>query len=114
MQVKRSERVAELIKHELASVFTKGLKDPRVGFVTVTTVEVSDDLRYARVFYTVLGKEAEQEETAKGLEAAKGYLQHDLAVTLKLRFTPHLSFILDSSMEEGMKIDSIIRKIHEQ
>ena len=114
MQGKRSERVASLIKEELASVLAQGLKDPRVGFVTITDVYVSDDLKYARVFYSVLGTEARKEETANGLEQARGYLQHDLALKLKLRFTPHLSFIPDSSIDEGMKIDGIIRKIHEE
>ena len=113
MQGKRSERVAALIKQELGSVLLREIKDPRIGFVTVTDVHVSDDLKYARVFYTVLGDSQKQEETAKGLEQARGFLQRDLAHTLKLRFTPHLSFLTDSSLEEGMKIDGIIRKIHE-
>ena len=115
MQGKRSERVAELIKHELALALTRGLiKDPRIGFVTITDVHVSDDLKYARVFYSVLGNEANKEETAKAFERACGFLQRDLARVLKLRFTPHLSFALDSSLEEGMKIDGIIRKIHSE
>ena len=114
MQGKRSERVAALIKEELGSIFLRGVKDPRIGFVTITDVHVSDDLKYARVFYSVLGDELKKEETAKGLEQARGFLQRDIANTLKLRFTPHLSFVVDSSLDEGMKIDGIIRKIHEQ
>ena len=112
MKGKRSERVASLIKHELASVLAQGVRDPRIGFVTITDVKVSDDLKYARVFYSVLGPDANQEETAKGLQRACGFLQRDIANTLKLRFTPHLSFVQDSSLDEGMKIDGILRKIH--
>ena len=112
MQGKRSERIAALIKEELASVLSRGLKDPRIGFVTVTDVQVSDDLKYARVFYTVLGTDDERAETAKGLAQACGFLQRDVAATLKLRFTPRLSFALDVSHEEGIKIDGIIKKIH--
>lgn len=114
MQGKRAERVAALIKHELASVLSQSVKDPRIGFVTITDVRVSDDLKYARVFYSVLGTDEKKEETAKGLETARGFLQRDIANTIKLRFTPHLSFVMDSSLDEGMKIDGIIRKIHEE
>ncbi len=114
MQGKRAERVGTLIKHELAAVLLRGLRDPRIGFVTVTEVKVSDDLKYARVFYTVLGDEEKKEETQKGLDQARGYLQRDLGQALKLRFTPHLSFELDSTLDEGLKIDGIIRKIHQE
>ncbi len=114
MQGKRAERVAVLVKHELASLFAGGgIRDPRVHFVTITDVKMTDDLKYARVFYTVLGTDAEQEETAKGLEQARGFLQRDIAHNLNLRLTPLLSFELDVTLEEGMKIDGIIKKIHE-
>ena len=114
MQGKRANRVAMLIKQELADVLTRRLRDPRVGFVTVTDVQVSDDLKYARVFYSVMGTDIQKEETAKGLEKACGYLRRDLGATLKLRFTPHLSFEFDSSLDEGLKIDTILKKIHDE
>jgi ribosome-binding factor A len=112
MQGKRAHRVAALVKHELATLFATGsVRDPRVHFVTITDVKMTDDLKYARVFYSVLGNDAEKEETAKGLEQARGFLQRDMARNLNLRLTPQLSFELDSSLEEGMKIDGIIKKI---
>ncbi len=114
MQGKRCDRVAALIKEELGTILTKEIKDPRIGFVTITDVHVSDDLKYARVFYSVLGDDEKREETAKGLEQARGFLQRDIAHKLKLRFTPRLSFTADVSLDEGMKIDGIIRKIHEE
>ena len=113
MQGKRADRVAALIKEELGVILLRGIKDPRIGFVTITDVQVSDDLKHARVFYSVLGDDDKKEETAKGLEQARGFLQRDIAHTLKLRFTPRLSFAADSSLDEGIKIDGIIRKIHE-
>lgn len=114
MQGKRAERVAALIKHELGVVLSQNLRDPRIGFVTITDVKMSDDLKHAKVFYSVLGTDDKKGETARGLETARGFLQRDIASTLKLRFTPHLSFATDSSLDEGMKIDGIIRKIHEE
>lgn len=113
MQGKRSERVAALIKQELASVITKELRDPRIGFVTITEVQMSDDLKYAKVFYSTIESEEHKGETQKALEQARGFLQRDIANNLNLRFTPHLSFVMDVSLDEGMKIDGIIRKIHE-
>ena len=115
MQGKRAERVASLVKHELANVFAhQEIRDPRVHFVTITDVKMSDDLKYARVFYTVLGTDLEKQETAKGLEIARGFLQRDIAKNLNLRFTPQLSFELDVTLEEGMKIDGIIEKINRE
>jgi ribosome-binding factor A len=114
MQGKRADRVAVLVKHELAMLFTGGtIRDPRVHFVTITDVKMTDDLKSARVFYTVLGTAAEKEETAQGLEQARGFLQRDIARNLNLRFTPQLSFELDSSLEEGTKIEGIIKKINQ-
>ncbi|OGX06229.1 MAG: ribosome-binding factor A [Omnitrophica bacterium RIFCSPLOWO2_12_FULL_50_11] len=114
MQGKRAERVATLIKHELAEAISRRIRDPRVGFVTVTDVRVSEDLKYARVFYSVMGNEAEKQGTAEGLERARGFFQREIAKALKLRFTPHLAFSRDDSIDEGLKVDTIIRKIHEE
>ena len=112
MQAKRAERISALIKEELGSILTQKVRDPRIGFVTVTHVEVSDDMKYAKVFYSVLGSDFQKHKTSEGLENARGFLQKDIARTLKLRFTPHLTFILDPSIDEGLKIDAIIQKIH--
>lgn len=114
MQTKRAERIRALVKEELASFISKGLRDPRIGFVTITDVQMSDDLKYAKVFYSVLGTVEKKEETQKALEQARGLLQRHIADNLKLRFTPRLSFVIDHSLDEGMKIDGIIRKIHEE
>mgnify|MGYP000998580100 CR=1 FL=1 len=114
MQGKRIERINELIKEELAAAITQKVRDPRIGFVTVTHVEVTEDLKYAKVFYSVLGSDEQKQKTAEGLEHSRGFLQKDIAKTLQLRSTPHLLFAMDPSLDEGMKIDNIIRKIHEE
>lgn len=114
MSTRRCERVAELVRQELSLKLTTGTKDPRIGFITVTHVEMSDDLKYAKVFYTTLGDEKKKKETAAVLEKARGFLQHDLGTVLKLRFTPHLNFFLDTSLDDGMKIDAILRKIEKE
>lgn len=121
---KRTERVAELIRAELGTLILMRLKDPRLGFVTITRVEVSPDLRHARVWYSVLKAQPRQADsgqgqandgpakTAQALESARGFLQHQLAAALKLRLTPVLSFELDHSVDHSMEIEAIIRKIH--
>ncbi len=114
MQSKRAARAAALIQEHLAYVLAYRIRDPRVGFATVTHVELSDDLKYARVFYSVMGDETQKQKTAVGLEQAKGFLQKGLGEHLKLRFTPHLDFLLDDSFEQGMKIDGIIQKLNEE
>ena len=109
---KRTERVAELIKAELGRLILMKLKDPRLGFVTITRVVVSPDLRHARVWYSVMKSQPNAENTALALESARGFLQHELSSILTLRLTPVLSFELDHSVDHSMKIESIIKQIH--
>ena len=111
MQGKRSERVSELIRKELSSVLLNQIRDPRLGFVTVTRVEVSNDLQHARVFYSVLGKEVDKAKTKEALERARGFLQRDIAAAVNLRYTPHLNFILDESFDRHAEIEGILKKI---
>ncbi|OGX03514.1 MAG: ribosome-binding factor A [Omnitrophica bacterium RIFCSPLOWO2_02_FULL_44_11] len=113
-QGKRSQRVAVLIKEELSSVLTKYIRDPRIGFITVTHVEVSDDLKYAKVFYSARGNQEKKDEAQIGLENAKGYLRRDIAHAIKLRCTPERTFVNDPSLDEGLKIDVILQKIHKE
>ena len=111
---RRTERITSLIQTELSEVVLKKLKDPRIGFVTLTGVDVTPDLKFAQVYYSVLGKENEKKETQRALERASGFLQHEIAEALKLRFTPKLSFHLDESLEEGMRIERILKEIHRE
>ena len=111
MATRRSSRVGEQIKREISQLIARGLKDPRVGFVTITDVEVSPDLRLAKVYYSVLGDEASRKETAQGLKNSVPFLCHELGQRIRLRYTPKLVFIFDASLEYGAHMDELLRQI---
>jgi ribosome-binding factor A len=104
----RMRRVNEAVREVLSARIAAGLKDPRIGFVTVTGVETSPDLRRARVFVSVLGDEAERERTLAGLESSHGLLQAGLASELRLKRTPTLEFVYDESVDRGMRISRLL------
>jgi ribosome-binding factor A len=106
--------LGELIAAELSDLLRTRVKDPRVGFASITRVEVSGDLRYAKVFVSVMGDSGEQKETMKGLKNATGFLRHELASRLTLRFMPELVFKLDHSIEEGSRVLDIINKVEQE
>ena len=107
----RTERVADLIRQELGQLLEREVKDPRVGFVTVTKVEVTRDLHNARVGVTILGDEAQKKESLAGLAAAQKFLRYELAQRLGLRYTPALEFHLDQSLEGEQRIEELFRQI---
>ena len=107
----RPARVGAEIQKLLAALFAKGLKDPRIGFVTFTGVEVTADLRDAKVWWTFHGSEAEQKSTAQGLEAAKGYLRREVGRSLGLRVTPALHFKYDVAIDRGQRIEELLREV---
>ncbi|MEJ2180303.1 MAG: 30S ribosome-binding factor RbfA [Gammaproteobacteria bacterium] len=104
----RTDRVADQIQRELATLIQLEVKDPRVGMVTITAVEVSKEFEYARVFFTVLGDEAARDATTKGLTRAAGFLRRELAHRLKLRATPELQFVYDQSIDNAAKMSELI------
>lgn len=106
----RPERLAEVIKKEVSDLLRQ-MKDPRIGFVTVTAVEVSSDLRYAKVFVSVLGSNEEQGASMKVLRGAQGFIRTELGKRIRLRHTPEVSFVPDPSIREGTRIIQIIRDI---
>ena len=111
----RPERVGQEIQVAIASLLAKGgLRDPRVGFITVTGVKVSQDLRVARVYYSMIGSEKEREETQKGLDAAKGYIRREVTSQVQLRVSPEIFFSFDESVKEGDKIDRLLREVKEK
>jgi ribosome-binding factor A len=109
---KRSERLGELILAEISDLITRAIKDPRIGFVTFTRVEMSDDLRHAKIFVSSIGAEPEKARTLQGLASATGYIRRHLGRALHLRYTPEISFLLDDSLEHGAKIAQILRQLH--
>jgi len=113
MPGRRIARVEHLIQRELSGIIRDALKDPRIGFVTVTGVKVSADLRHAKAFVSVMGDERTKRETMEGLGSAAGYIQRLLGSRVTLKFTPHLEFIRDDSTDYGFHIMEILKKIEE-
>jgi ribosome-binding factor A len=111
-RIKRSRRVGDAVREEIARILLRDLKDPRVGFVTVTDVALSDDLRYAKIFYTVYGGTAEREKSAKGLESARGFIRTELGRRIRLKYVPDISFVFDPSIEYGNTMDSLLDSLH--
>ncbi len=110
----RSTRVGEQMKKELSDILGRKLKDPRVGFVTVTDVEVTGDLQQAKVYISVLGDAQKREDTLKGLEKAKGFIRSELGQRIRLRKTPELFFEFDESIDYGNRIESLLHQIHKE
>ena len=108
----RANRVAEQMKKELGDILTRKIKDPRVGFVTVTDVEVSGDLQQAKVFVSVLGDEKKKQDSLMGLTKAKGFIRSEIGNRIRLRKTPELTFEFDEAFEYGNKIDTILRDLN--
>ena len=104
----RLRRVADQIQRELSGLLRSELKDPRVGMVTITGVEVSPDLAHAKVFFTALGDAQSLDRTEEGLKHAAGFLRAQLGSRLKLRVTPELHFRHDPSVEEGVRLSQLI------
>ncbi len=107
-------RVDEAMREVLSDAIAKELKDPRIGFVTVTGVKTSPDLRHARVYVSVLGDEPERAATIEGLRSAHGFLQRRLSTQLTLKHTPSLTFEYDESVDRGMRISRLLDEIHLQ
>jgi ribosome-binding factor A len=103
-------RVNEAVREVLSAAITNDLKDPRVGFVTVTAVETSPDLRHAHVWVSVLGDEHARGASLAGLESSHGYLQGRVASELRLKHTPQLDFRYDDSAERGQRISELLRE----
>ncbi|MEF3304876.1 30S ribosome-binding factor RbfA [Paenibacillus sp. GYB003] len=109
----RVGRVGEQIKKELSQILQSELKDPRVGFVTVTGVDVTNDLSLAKVYLSVLGTDQEKEESLKAIAKATGFIRSELGKRIRLRITPELQFQIDASIEYGSRIDRLLHKIQE-
>lgn len=107
----RPRQVGEQMKKELSDIISRKVKDPRIGFVTVTDVEVTGDLQQATVYITVLGGEKEREETLIGLNKAKGFIRSEIGHRIRLRKTPEIFFKYDESVEYGNRIEALIEQI---
>ena len=107
----RPERVGEEIREELGAILAREVKDPGVGFVTVTHVKMSADLQVARVYYTTMGGEKEKRETAKALARCTPFLRRQIAARVRLRRVPEIFFTFDESVERGERVERLLQEI---
>jgi len=111
-KVARYEKVAESLKKEISYIIRDELRDPRLGFITITRVELTPDLRYAKVFFSVLGKEEDYKKTKEALDSALGFIRRLVAQRINLRFVPEIAFREDRSSEYSIKIQEILDQIN--
>jgi ribosome-binding factor A len=110
----RAERLAEIIRGEASNIIQRELKDPRIGFISITEVVVSPDLRHARIYVSVLGDGAAKQRTMEGLGRARGHIRSQLGHRLALRHVPDILFRLDESIERGTRVVSLMRAVSEE
>lgn len=110
MATQRTYRVGEQIHKEISDIMLRGLRDPRVGFVTITSVDVSSDLRHAKIYYTVMGEDADAAQTQQGLDSAVPFLRRELGKRMKLRHVPELVFKYDTSIAYGSHIETLLKE----
>ncbi len=108
----RKGRLQEDIKREISDILTKLVKDPRLGFLSITDVELSKDLSHAKVFFSVYGDEEQQISTAEGLQRAKGFVRSELGKRIRVRHIPELHFLYDPSIEHGARINQILKELN--
>ncbi len=107
----RIEKLREFIREEVSDILQRGAKDPRIGFVSVTEVELSSDLRHAKVYVSVLGSEEERARTMEALQHAVGFVRSELAKRLRTYHTPEIQFRLDTSIERGTRVLQLLREL---
>ena len=109
---KRSQRIQELLLEEISKIVQSGLKDPRIGFTTITKVELTDNLKLAKVFVSVMGTEKEKSDTLEALNSAKGFVRNTLGKNLYLKYLPVLDFRQDDNADHVEKISRILNELH--
>jgi ribosome-binding factor A len=106
----RDDRIGEELRKEISDIILNEIKDPDLGFVSIVLVDVSRDLRVAKVYYSVMGSDEEIEKTKNAIKRAAGFVRHEIAGRISLRYAPELVFIYDNSIEHGIKISKIINE----
>ncbi|MDD5196201.1 MAG: 30S ribosome-binding factor RbfA [Candidatus Omnitrophica bacterium] len=109
----RQDKVSEAIRQEASVIIHDKLKDPRLGFITITNVEITQDLRYAKIFFSVLGNDAAHKNTKEALDSALGFVRKLIAQRLNLRFAPEIAFYEDRSSEYSVRIEEVLNEIKE-
>ena len=108
LQYKRSDRLGDLIQREISDILHRQIKDPRVGFCTIIRVDMSDDLRHAKVRVSLMGNETEQKNTLAGLKSATGFIRREIGSRIALRHTPEIVFVQDKSVDHSIRIAQLI------
>lgn len=111
MRTRRQLRVGELLREEISSLIQQEMRDPRLGFVTVTSVEVSSNLRHAHVYVSIIGDPEATAEALAALDGARGFFRHELGARLSLRYVPDVAFHLDKSIERGQHVLDLLDKV---
>lgn len=107
----RRFRLQDQLREEISSIIQQEIKDPGIGFITILEVKMTEDLKYAKVLYSVYGSEEEKTKTVEALRRAKGYIKHILGNRIKLRLMPELTFVLDTGQERASRIEEILKKV---
>ena len=110
----RAQRVAQAVRAEIADLLTRGVKDPRVGFVSIMDVRMSPDLRYANVYVSLLGTDKEKKSSLIGLRQAAGWIRRELGKKLELRLTPEVRFFEDTTLDRVYHLEEVFKQIHEE
>lgn len=110
----RAERLADSICHQVAEMLLGEMKDPRIGFTTVTRVDLSPDLRHARIGVSVMGTPEEQQQSLEGLTSAEGFVRREVAQRLGLKRAPEIHFVIDEGIQNSMKIDDLLQKLKQE
>jgi ribosome-binding factor A len=112
----RRLRVQDLLREEISSIIHRDIKDPGLGFVTILEVKMSEDLKTAKVFYSIFGDDEEKKKTTEALKRSRGYIKFLLGQRIKMRYTPEINFVIDNTCEKIAKIEEILKKetdVHE-
>lgn len=113
MTQQRKERVEGLLQQVVCEILQE-IKDPRVGFVTITGVKMGSDLRHAKIYFSVIGDDQARENTLQGLRSARGFIRTELGKRIRLRFTPEIDFVVDTSLDHGLKIFGLLKQVQRE
>lgn len=111
MSSKRSDKVAEAIHELVSGLLIKGVKDPRIGFATITGVKLADDLHLATIYFSVIGDDSDKKSAEQGLNSARGFIRKEMAKSLRMRYVPDIIFRYDESVDYGRRIDTLLDEI---
>lgn len=114
LHFKRAQRVGDLIKREISQMLIRGIKDPRIGLVTITRVSLTDDLRLAKVYFSVIGGEDDRQRNLEGLNSARGFIKREVGRRIHLRHVPEIVFNYDPSLDYADHIDRLMRELEQE